>query len=205
MDNDKCDCTDCVSLEDFKKYVNETTTLISRLARQDELDEKMLEVQRAVKSCVKNISQLVTRINGNAIEHDSMIKMITAGFEALTSLVNSQPVVISKTVTDNIKPKEPTPSGETKLVPQSYQPSVTGTIETIPQVKEVHTGDGPKQITEFDFNIDGEVVKMALWEDTGKEVVFKKVGDKLTLTAISVKNEYDGKLQLSSTRKTQVK
>lgn len=220
MDNDKCDCTDCVPLKDFKKLEKtvkklqtEVNNNFARSARQAELDEKMLEMQRAVKTCEKNVSIAVSRMNGFGAEIAGVVKMVEVNNDVVISALDAIKTMLDVGTTQTtpstpqikIKVEKTKPSGESKLTPQSYQPSVTGTIETIPQVKEVETARGPTQITEFDFNIDGEVVKMALWEDTGKEVVFKKVGDKLTLTAISVKNEYDGKLQLSSTRKTVVK
>ena len=201
-----------LTLDEFKKFKTEYNNMVSRLARVDAVDERILELQNAIKDIEKVNSSQSSRANSFSTEIAGLVGMVTQTIEYCKETLEyfkqvseRQPVVVSKKVIDNTKPTPTEKTEGTTFTPNSYMPSVKGIIETLPQVKEVPTSSGPKQITEFDLKVGDEVVKVALWEDTGKEVVFKKIGDKLTLTAMSVKTPYEGKHQLSSTRKTMVK
>ena len=203
-----------LTLDEFKKFKTEYNNMVSRLARVDAVDERILELQNAIKDIEKVNSSQSSRANSFSTEIAGLVGMVTQmtafckeTLEYFKQVSERQPVVVSKTIKDNTtQPTKATEKTEgTTFTPNSYMPSVKGIIETLPQVKEVPTSSGPKQITEFDLKVGDEVAKIALWENTGKEVVFKKIGDKLTLTAMSVKTPYEGKHQLSSTRKTMVK
>lgn len=181
-------------IEDHNQRIN---NIEARMVKHDELSQVRERQERA------------------DAQIDSLFKMLTEAFKAFGELQNenrdllqkvldSKPLVVSKTVTDHTTQKSKAKTRSVSFEPGTYIQKVKGILASTPQVREVNTNRGPVQVTDFDFDIDDEIVKVTLWEQLGEDVVFKKQGASLTLTGMSVKPPYQDKPQLSSTRNTTV-
>jgi len=88
--------------------------------------------------------------------------------------------------------------------PKTYIPKLTGEIVDQPETREVDTRDGPTPITNFRFTDGVTTIRVGLWAELGNAVNSLMPGDEITLTAMSVREPYDGVIQVSSTRKSTV-
>lgn len=82
--------------------------------------------------------------------------------------------------------------------------SVTGTLTNPPEQREVNTRRGPTTVTNFDLDVDGVIVRAGLWGELGDQAVMLNEGDEVTLTSMHVKEPYQDKTQLSSTKNTEL-
>jgi len=92
------------------------------------------------------------------------------------------------------------------LVPGKFLKEITGSLIDAPKVREVNTKNGPTDIYNFTLNTEeyGEV-RIGLWDTIGKEASRKlAAGYFVHITSLSIRDEYDGISQLSSTRNTKV-
>ena len=85
-----------------------------------------------------------------------------------------------------------------------YVQSLTGTIVDDIVIREVQVRGKATPIANFMFTDGVAVVKIAIWDALVNEVKGFGKGDTLTLTGMSIKDPYEGVLQISSTRKTTI-
>lgn len=91
-----------------------------------------------------------------------------------------------------------------KLEPGKYLQEITGEVVNAPEIKEVNTRSGPKQIANFDFTDGKSTIRVGIWEELFGEMGDLKAGDVVTLKGMSIRDPYQGVEQISSTRKTKI-
>jgi len=93
-----------------------------------------------------------------------------------------------------------------KLVPQGFATKIEGTLVDDPLRKDVSLKDGNvTKVTNFRITDGTTEIRVGLWEPLANEVMTKVAGDKITLLNMSVKDYYEGILQVQSNRKTELK
>ena len=118
---------------------------------------------------------------------------------------------------EDVKPKAeaPTRTRPSPLIPKSLKPfptlesgkylqEITGEVVNAPEIREVNTRSGPKQIANFDFTDGKSTIRVGIWEELIGEVKNLKAGDVITLKGMSIRDPYQGVEQISSTRKTEI-
>ena len=73
-----------------------------------------------------------------------------------------------------------------------------------PEIREVNTRSGPKQIANFDFTDGKSTIRVGIWEELLGEVKNLRPGDVITLKGMSIRPPYQGVEQISSTRNTKI-
>ena len=122
--------------------------------------------------------------------------------------------MIGNCMTDvKIPPKKPTRvqapitnEPTSGLVSGGFLKKLEGVLVDSPSIREVTTRNGPSEICNFTISTEeyGEV-RIGLWEEMGRDA--KRTlnpGNKVVLTALSIKDEYNGVPQLSGTRNTKI-
>ena len=91
-----------------------------------------------------------------------------------------------------------------KLEPRKYLQEITGEVVDAPEIKEVNTRSGPKQIANFNFTDGKSTIRVGIWEELFDEMGDLKAGDVIILKGMSIRDPYQGVEQISSTRNTKI-
>jgi len=115
----------------------------------------------------------------------------------------TSPVPQQKRMSGETKPKEnqSTDDGSfANLQPNSFAKKLKGKLIEDPTQRDVDTSYGPATVTSFRISDGSANLKVSLWGDVADESMDFTNGMEITLTNMSVKDVYDGVLQVSSTR-----
>lgn len=108
------------------------------------------------------------------------------------------------------KPRKKTSGGDKKnptfaeLEEGGYARVIKGTLLDDPETFERDTSRGPTTITNFRITDGTAELRVGLWGELGADYGGEK-GDNIHLTGMGIKNEYEGVLQISSTKNTEIK
>ena len=99
-------------------------------------------------------------------------------------------------------PQEPKTesSGFPKLEEGKFLREIEGELKDDPVQRDVDTSRGPTKVTNFRLTDGITDVRVSLWGDLADEVMNFVKGNSITLTNMSIKEPYDGLMQISSTR-----
>ena len=160
MDNEECS-VECVTREEFDKFKADYNNMIARLARQTELDERILVIQSAVKACEKNISGLVSRVNGFPNEIKAVVDMVTQGFETLGKLVSAIIVETPIQSPTPVKRKQETKSGEYDKLPWTQMKNKKGhwcwSDKADDLAQKIYDNGGRLTVDEYDYALYGDL------------------------------------------------
>ena len=82
---------------------------------------------------------------------------------------------------------------------------VEGTVQSTPEYKTGDRQDGTEwKMSKFDFEVQAEMVSVALWDDFALEGLKFSKGDRVLFKGIKVNKPYEGKTQLGSARYTEL-
>lgn len=111
-------------------------------------------------------------------------------------------------------PQSPTPTTPLKpthtlkkwpeLKPGSFVRELVGEVLEDPVIREVNTKNGPTTITNFKMTDGVVTIRVGAWDELGLAAKRFNVGDLITVTAVSVKDPYDGVTQVSTTRRSTI-
>lgn len=90
------------------------------------------------------------------------------------------------------------------LEPGKFLQELTGEVVNAPEIREVNTKNGPKQIANFEFTDGKSKIRVGIWEELLGEIKNLRSGDVITLKGMSIRPPYKGVEQISSTRNTKI-
>ena len=122
------------------------------------------------------------------------------GFCILEPLKGALAPVVQSPIEENpLEPQKPTPKLEVGKYVDLEVPIVNN-----PEMSKGNRQDGTEWIrTNFTVNVDGQELRVTLWDDLAKEGMEYSAGQYIKFKGIQVK-EYEGKLQLNSARYTEI-
>jgi len=156
-----------------------------------------------IKELQRKINNLEARVGG----YDAQIKAFYDAMESIRTLAQSMAEVFSGGAPT---PVQDTPARVAKsatwpvLESGKYVQSLTGTIVDDIVIREVQVRGKATPIANFNLTDGVTVVKIAIWDALVNEVKGLGKGDTVTLTGMSIKDPYEGVLQISSTRNTTI-
>ena len=162
-------------------------------------------MSEVIKELQRKINNLEARVGG----YDAQIKAFYDAMESIRTLAQSMAEVFSGGAP---APVAPTQEDVNKIVAQNwpvlesgkYVQSLTGTIVDDIVIREVQVRGKATPIANFNLTDGVTVVKIAIWDALVNEVKGLGKGDTVTLTGMSIKDPYEGVLQISSTRNTTI-
>ena len=155
-----------------------------------------------IKELQRKINNLEARVGG----YDAQIKAFYDAMESIRLLSQSMAEVFSGGAPAPVL-DAPMPVKQTTwpmLESGKYVQSLTGTIVDDIVIREVQVRGKATPIANFNLTDGVTVVKIAIWDALVNEVKGLGKGDTLTLTGMSIKDPYEGVLQISSTRNTTI-
>ena len=155
-----------------------------------------------IKELQRKINNLEARVGG----YDAQIKAFYDAMESIRLLSQSMAEVFSGGAPTPVQ-DTPMPVKQTTwpvLESGKYVQSLTGTIVDDIVIREVQVRGKATPIANFNLTDGVTVVKIAIWDALVNEVKGLGKGDTVTLTGMSIKDPYEGVLQISSTRKTTI-
>ena len=155
-----------------------------------------------IKELQRKINNLEARVGG----YDAQIKAFYDAMESIRTLAQSMAEVYSGGAPTPVQ-DAPMPVKQTTwpvLESGKYVQSLTGTIVDDIVVREVQVRGKATPIANFNLTDGVTVVKIAIWDALVNEVKGLGKGDTVTLTGMSIKDPYEGVLQISSTRNTTI-
>lgn len=156
-----------------------------------------------IKELQRKVNNLEARVGG----YDAQIKAFYDAMESIRVLSQSMAEVFSGGAPAPVQEKPVKVEDVAKwpvLESGKYVQSLTGTIVDDVVIREVQVRGKPTPIANFNLTDGVTVVKIAIWDALVNEVKGFGKGDTITLTGLSIKDPYDGVLQISSTRNTTI-
>ena len=159
-----------------------------------------------IKELQRKINNLEARVGG----YDAQIKAFYDAMESIRTLAQSMAEVFSGgapvSVQDKLVKVADVAKSVTWPVLESgkYVQSLTGIIVDDVVIREVQVRGKATPIANFNLTDGVTVVKIAIWDALVNEVKGLGKGDTVTLTGMSIKDPYEGVLQISSTRNTTI-
>ena len=155
-----------------------------------------------LKDLQRRINNLESRMGGI----DVQIKGFNDAMESIRTLAQSMAEVFSGGAPTLVQ-DAPMPVKQTTwpvLESGKFVQKLTGTIVDDIVIREVETRSGPSDIANFKFTDGVTIVRVGLWGELAAEIEKHNKGAVVTLTALSIKDPYEGVLQISSTRNTTI-
>ena len=114
-------------------------------------------------------------------------------------LKGGTPAPVAQTPTET--PKEQSSlTAFPKLEEGKFIKEIEGELKDDPVQRDVDTSRGTVTVTNFRLTDGVTEVRVSLWEDLAEEVMDFVAGNSIKLTNMSIKEPYDGLMQISSTR-----
>ena len=92
-----------------------------------------------------------------------------------------------------------------KLEAGKFARELKGKLVDDPVQRDVDTARGPTNVTNFRLTDGVTELRVAIWGELANEVMDYTAGTDITLLNMSIKEPYDGMIQVSSNRKTEIK